>query len=75
MQNLKRHINLVHQENKPFKCKLCNIALAEKTYMNRHISSVHEGKMPFKCDICDAKFSYKGNLTRHTSVYERKKRS
>ena len=72
MQNLKR----IHRGNKPFKCKLCNIALTGKNDLSRHISSVHEGKIPFKCDICDAKFSYKGNLIRHkSSVYERKKRS
>ena len=44
MQNLNRHINLVHQENKPCKCKLCTIALTGKTDLNRHISSVHEEK-------------------------------
>ena len=71
MQNLKRHIYLVHRGNKPFKYKLGNIALTGKTDLNRHIFSVHEGKIPFKCDICDAKFSYKGK----SSVYERKKRS
>ena len=57
MQNIKRRINVVHIENKPFKCTLCNIALTGKTDLNRQIFLVHKGKIPFKCDICDAKFS------------------
>ena len=70
-QNLKKHIDGVHEGKKPFKCDVCDASFSQKINLTEHVASVHEGKKPFKCNICDASFSHRGNLNKHvTSVHE-----
>jgi KRAB domain-containing zinc finger protein len=82
--DLNRYVESVHEESKPFKCKICDYKSATKGNLKRHIESVHEGIKPFKCTICDFKASQKRNLSKHieskkchreryiVSVHERK---
>ena len=65
--SLKIHISSVHEEEKPFKCGICQASFSAKGDMNRHISSVHEKKKPFNCGVCQASFSTKGDMNRHIS--------
>ena len=76
-QNLKKHIETVHEGIKPFKCSICDvkfannynpqiqesqIKFANKQNLKKHIETVHEGIKPFKCSICDVEFANKQNL-------------
>ena len=70
---LNRHITLVHEEKKPFKCSVCEYEYSESSNINRQIASVHEGKKPFYCKICKPSFSEKGNMVLHISaIHERR---
>ena len=69
--DLNKHVESVHEESKPFKCKICDYKSATKGNLKRHIESVHEGIKPFKYTICDFKASEKRNLSKHIeSVHE-----
>ena len=40
----KHHISSIHDENMPFKCKLCEERVSESGSLKTHIRSVHERK-------------------------------
>ena len=41
---MKQHILSVHEDNKPFKCDICDFMSSLKSNLNRHVASVHEEK-------------------------------
>ena len=43
-QDLKRHIEAVHENRKPHKCSFCDYSCSQKNDLNTHIASVHEGR-------------------------------
>ena len=47
---MKKHVETVHEEKKPFKCEICD-KLCFKHYMKEPVESIHEGSKPFnvKC--------------------------
>ena len=72
--NLTKHIGAIHEENKPFKCDMCDYSCSQKKSMNIHVASVHKVKKPFKCDICGYSCSQKGNMNNHVAaIHERMK--
>ena len=72
--SLKRHIQCIHEKNRPFKCSACEKTFKLKNYLKRHFSSVHENKRPHKCIICKKTFKENNHLKRHfSSVHEKKK--
>ena len=72
--SLKRHIQCIHEKNRPFKCSACEKTFKLKNYLKRHFSSVHENKRPHKCTICKKTFKENNHLKRHfSSVHEKKK--
>ena len=42
-QHLKRHIHIVHEEHKDYKCEYCSKAFALEQNLKKHIQAVHEG--------------------------------
>jgi hypothetical protein len=40
-QHLKQHIQVVHENKKPFKCDLCYMMFGQKKDLNRHTDKVH----------------------------------
>ena len=58
-------LGLFMEENKIFKCDICDAKFGQKLHMKRHVATVHEGKKQFKCDICNANFGQKDNLNSH----------
>ena len=51
--DLKKHIESVHDQKKPFKYDICDQTYYQYFDLKKHIKSVHEKKNPFKCEICD----------------------
>ena len=51
--NLKLHIETVHEGEKPFKCKLCDRMCSQIETLDQHVADIHEGKKPFKCKKCN----------------------
>ena len=61
-------------ENKIFKCELCQYFSFKRGHLKVHITSIHEGKKPFKCEFCDKAFSQKSKMKIHiASIHEGKK--
>ena len=72
-QNLKKHVEAVHEGIKPFKCSICDLKFAnnynpliqewylssfvDKQNLKKHVEAVHEGIKPFKFSTCDFKFA------------------
>lgn len=62
---LKQHNNLVHSEERRYKCKQCGKRFTCLLILNKHIKK-HSGEKPFKCTECTKSFNYKADLRRHT---------
>lgn len=72
--HLKRHIENVHEDKKPFKCELCDFQSSQKASLKKHVAAVHQKKKDFACDFCDYSCSRKGNLQRHVKLMHEKKK-
>ena len=62
--NLKRHIETVHEKLRPYPCEQCGEAFSERAILREHVGQVHEG-LTFPCDICSATYGSRRNLLRH----------
>ena len=62
--SLKRHIMIIHTEQKSYKCHHYSTEFHRKYELNRHVM-LHTGERPFKCDHCDKRFRVKAGLTVH----------
>ena len=47
-QNLKKHVEAVHEGIKPFKCSVCDVKFANKQNLKKHIETIYEGIKSFK---------------------------
>ncbi|XP_076469995.1 uncharacterized protein LOC143300285 [Babylonia areolata] len=61
---LKKHVEAVHGQNKPFKCQFCNHTTAWKAMLVLH-ERTHTGEKPFKCDVCPYATGDHNSLRRH----------
>ena len=39
--SLDKHIKIVHQKERPFRCNACGVSFGQKVHMDSHISAVH----------------------------------
>ena len=50
--SLRRHVKIVHGEQKKFVCNVCSKTLRSKIDLNSHMKTIHEDKKCFICDSC-----------------------
>ena len=62
IQPLKKHVQMVHEGQRPYKCEHCDKAFTRKRYLTGHVLVVHEGKKPWECDICHQGFRQRAHL-------------
>ncbi|KAA8497818.1 PR domain zinc finger protein 16 [Porphyridium purpureum] len=67
--NLKRHMQSVHSEARPFGCNQCDLAFKVRDHLQQHIRVSHGAsrRHEFKCDRCDGTVTFltRSNLLRH----------
>lgn len=71
---LERHIMTVHEEQRPFRCNVCEMSFGRKGILKKHIQMVHEHSRKFECDTCKVSFGLKSDLKRHVQSVHQKKR-
>lgn len=54
----------VHNDVRPFVCRVCGKAFAQSVNLNRHYS-VHNGERPYQCGFCAKTFTQQSNMQRH----------
>ena len=60
-----RHVRVVHDKIKQFKCHLCQHEFSRKYSLRNHILAVHEKVKIHKCDGCDFEASSRNTIKRH----------
>ena len=60
--NLKRHIQFVHDGEKNFVCALCDKSFFHPYYVRRHINAYHNKIKPASCGVCGRSFDSKRYL-------------
>ena len=67
MANLTRHRRLMHEDEDPYQCCICNSTFQDDNQMKKHVK--YECKCqdtkPRKCEKCSAKFATKDQLATH----------
>ncbi|CRK98433.1 CLUMA_CG011791, isoform A [Clunio marinus] len=64
--NLKRHIDMVHFNIKPYQCDICGKTMTSRVNIAYHMNTHKKfRKKDFQCHICESSFFQKWNLQRH----------
>ena len=63
--HLNRHILTVHDAEKTFKCKFCDLACITKTMLSEHVRAAHKILKKYACQICGKKFNVPSKVKRH----------
>jgi uncharacterized Zn-finger protein len=70
--NLLDHEQSKHEENKQFRCEICNKGFIKINYLIKH-KNTHTGEKFHQCPVCGKRFSQKGNMKIHLiKVHEKK---
>lgn len=69
-----RHIMTVHEEQRPFRCNVCEMSFGRKGVLKKHVQMVHEHSRKFECETCKISFGLKSDLKRHVQSVHQKKR-
>ena len=62
--NLKKHVQSVHEKLKPYNCRQCGKAFSMKQHCKEHEESIHDG-ITHSCDFCEMICTTKGHLRTH----------
>ena len=55
---------------KPFKCKNCNKAFAQRANLKKH-EMLHLGIRPHGCPVCSKTYSQYANMKKHILVHQK----
>jgi len=66
--NLKNHIEEVHDKVRPFKCQVCDKEFFAKAKLKRH-ETTHEKVRPHICELCGKAFKLREALGKHMMVH------
>jgi len=64
----RQHVDLVHNNERPFKCPFCDYAGKRSHSLKEHLV-VHSDERPYQCTQCNATFRKKGHLTNHYRMH------
>ena len=64
-RDLGKHVKIVHEGEKEYKCEHCGKSFLAKFKMKRHMRDVHYEIKEFKCKLCGKSFSQKIHLNNH----------
>lgn len=71
LPDLRRHIRVVHNKNRPFQCRDCLKQFGEKSNMMKHRYSLHGILRQFRCNFCDLVFDDRSMCNLHvTNVHK-----
>ena len=71
---LKKHILIVHEDHKDYKCETCGYRTTGASDLKRHIYNVHEGQRDYQCQICQKWFTRPKILKSHIkNIHEARK--
>ena len=59
---------VVHLNNKPFACTMCDYKAGQKASLIAHTHSVHEKSKPYVCEHCGYKTTSQSTLNAHNRV-------
>ncbi|CAG9859203.1 unnamed protein product [Phyllotreta striolata] len=62
--SLNRHILIVHEETKRFRCEICDEKFTVKNSLKYHMN-IHTDTKPYKCNLCSRAFRQPAPLIRH----------
>ncbi len=65
---LKYHIQYVHSDERPFKCKVCSSSFKTSSCLQKHIRT-HSDERPFKCKACSSSFKTSRVLREHLRTH------
>jgi hypothetical protein len=65
---LQRHILVVHENYRPYKCTSCDSAFATYAMLQRHTKAKHLRDTQFKCKLCNYSTFTPGAVTTHTRI-------
>eukprot|EP00092_Neocalanus_flemingeri_P029541 GFUD01032084.1.p1 GENE.GFUD01032084.1~~GFUD01032084.1.p1 ORF type:complete len:464 (-),score=93.06 GFUD01032084.1:57-1448(-) len=73
-QRLKLHVQVVHENQKPFECEECKKLFARQDTLRQH-KLIHEGKFDLQCEICSKQFRgrsriLQNHMKRHHGVFK-----
>ena len=71
---LDKHIRIVHNKERPFKCHLCGASFGQKVHMDSHINAIHIQNRPYKCELCVYCATTKGLLDKHFRTVHQKEK-
>ena len=64
--NMERHVKMVHEMIKNYKCESCTKSFFAKADLGQHHSEVHDGQK-VKWNECSMMFTNKWNMVRHVA--------
>jgi len=63
--NLRRHVQMVHTQERSHQCKECSALFKLKSHLKAHVEQVHSAEKSQVCPLCSKRFWSASNLKRH----------
>ncbi|XP_058065608.1 protein krueppel-like [Anopheles bellator] len=62
------HRRIVHEDERPHKCTICNLRCSSIKQLRVHMNT-HTGEKPHECYFCDRKYRHLSDLKEHLSKH------